>query len=543
MCKIHKIIFGILILICSFFFISAQPSDVFDGDIIVLVRDRDLNQKTLKLEGSSIIELKGGTFQNGVIECDGDLTIIGNGNIARDFPFIRCNGSLSISDVTFTEFKRAGIFIEYSKSTCKKPVITLSNISVDGSGKIERVLRSYMNEKMTEAILNIKNCDFTNITEYVVQFANNCTGSITNSNIYNIGNSDKSHVTGIWLGYQDEFLARNMVIDNNTLENIRAPYNTKDDGREAHGIIVYGNNNRVTRNSVRSIFSKEGLNGDPGMDTEGIYLKGSNNEVAFNSVINATGTGSDGAITVKHNGEGKCSRNNSVHDNVISNTYSCGIVLYTDKSQIYNNTITLGSNSECGVEVFCGKTIIIKDNDISRFETSLVKDGFSGAIIVSKCKNVFVRHNTIHNVPTLLNVIKHEGALHIEDNVMELADGCKFGVNTKYTAGIIFQNCGKGRISMRSNLISGKGVRGSQLVEFIGNASIKSIKLDNNELVFIDSQEQDTFLDYVLRNVPTENVTVSNNKINIRGNYISSEKGKSFKGNVTETSMLKDAPL
>ena len=535
----HKYIFFILVLISFFSTASAKP---YIGEMILVVQDKDLNQQVLKLESGSIIELRGGTLRNGVIECEGDLTIIGNGNTVSDFAFIKCNGNLSVSDVSFNDFRREGVFIEYSAATCKKPTIRMSNVQFDGCHKIDRFLRSYLNQNITEASIQIENCEFTKVTEYVIQFASNCTGRITNSKIYDIGNSNKSHVSGIWLGYQDEFLARGLVIDNNTVENICAPYNTKDDGREAHGIIVYGNNNLVIRNSVKNIYSIEGLNGDPGMDTEGIYLKGSNNEVAFNSVINATGSGSDGAITVKHNGEGKFSKNNSVHDNVISNTYSCGIVLYTDKSYIYNNVITLGSNSECGVEVFCGKTITINDNNVTRSKTSLVKDDFSGAIIVSKCKNVVVRHNTILNVPTLLNVIKHEGTLKIENNVMELAEGCKFGVNTKYTAGIIFQNCGKGRISLRSNTISGKGVRGSQLVEFTGSAHIKSIKLDNNELYFIDSQEQATFLDYVLRNVPTENVTVMNNIINVKGNYISSEKGRSFKRNVMEMSLLKNDP-
>ena len=527
-----------LYCIIVLFPVSASAQQNSENKRIVLTQDKDLEQQTLSLENGCILDLRGGTLRNGTIEC-GDLTIIGNNCVVDDFPLIKCNGNLRITNVVFEGFKRTGVFIEYSAADCKKPIIELNNVRFDGSGKIERVLRSYMNNSIVEATIIINDCLFKNVTEYVVQFASNCTGRITNNEIHDIGNSEKSHVSGVWLGYQDEFLARNMIITNNKIENIQAPYNNIDDGREAHGIIVYGYGNKIKYNYIRNIYSIiDNLQGDPGMDSEGIYVKGDNNEIAYNSLEDATGSGSDGAITVKH--IGGISKNNMVHDNVVSIKYSNGIVLYTDRSSIYANKIELKDKSACGIEVFRGKGISILNNTITGYNIAEEKDKFSGAIVVSECNDIKIKQNTILDVPTLLNIIKNDGTLTIEGNTMELTKDCHFGNNTKYTSGVVFQSSG-GKTIIKGNRILGMGTKGSQLMEFLGESSTSTIKIVKNEFIFKESQLQNTFLTYLVREAPSGKLVVSNNIINLRGNYISSTKGKSFKRNVMDVSNLRNS--
>lgn len=508
---------------------------------IVLHQDKDLNQQVLELKDGCVLELRGGTLKNGTIDCEGDLTIIGNGNTVNNFPFIRCNGNLTISNVAFEGFKKAGVFIEYTAAGYKKPRIELSNVRFNGNGNIERVLRSYLNKNIEVASIFINNCEFSNITEYVVQFACNCTGRITNNKIHDIGNSDKSHVSALWLGFQDEFLARNMHISNNSIENILAPYSHINDGREAHGIIVYGNNNKISNNFVKNIYSQGNNDGDPGMDTEGIYLKGDNNEIVFNTIIDATGSDSDGAITIKH--IGRTSKKNQVHDNVISGKYSNGIVIYTDKSHVFNNHISLSANSECGIYAFSGKTISIYDNNIDGMDDTLNHRGFSGGIIVAMCRDIIIKHNVINNVPVLFNCIQNDGTVNVVDNDMEMTSNCLLGNNTKYTSCVVFQGENRGKVVINGNKISGKGIRGSQVIEFFDGSTIKGVQLNNNEIAFSDSPQQETLLTYVIRKAPTKKIIVTDNRINLRGNYISSSKCKTFERNLMGMSILKDTDL
>lgn len=539
--KVGKLVLQLLLLLVAIpNSLAARHQVEYAGRRIVITQDKDLKQQTITLDDGCVLELRGGTLKNGFIVCR-DLTILGNGNTVMDFPFIKCDGNLTIRDVKFGGFMNAGVFIEYSGAMSKKPAIQISNVIFDGSGKVERFLRSYLNSNIVEASILMDGCTFTNITEYVVQFASNCTGSITNCRVNNIGNTDKSHVTCFWLGYQADFAARRFVIHNNTIDNIKASYNKVDDGREAHGIIVYGNNNKIVSNHIKNIYSENGEKGDPGMDTEGIYLKGSYNEIAYNTIIDATGSGSDGAITVKHIADDIISKRNLVHDNIISNSYSNGIVLYTDKSRIYNNQIDLGHKSECGIETFCGKSITIAGNVIVG-KNGLGNEGFSGSIVVSKCKDVIIRANNISNVPTLVNSINNRGFLKVVENVMQLTDNRNFGNNTKYTAGIYIQG-GEGSIIIKGNTISGKGIRGSQLIEFTKDSKVNNVRLISNEVELEDSPKQQTFLMYVIRETPTSNVTVHENSLNIKGNYISSNKGKSFRKNSMSKSKLVETPL
>ena len=535
-------IFFIVFLLAELFSpIVAKPINEYKDNRIVIYDNEDLNQQTLKLKNGCVLELRGGTLQNGTIDCEGDITIMGNGNTVNDFPLIKSNGNITISNVVFVGFKRPGVFIEYSTAHCKKPTIELNNVHFDGNGKIERVLRSYKNKNIVEATIIMDNCIFTNVSEYIVQFASNCTGRITNNIIHDIGNSDKSHVSALWLGLQDEFLARNMYICNNSIENILAPYSQINDGREAHGIIVYGNKNKILNNCIKNIYSNSNNNGDPGMDTEGIYLKGDNNEIAFNTIIDATGSDSDGAITIKH--IGRISKKNQVHDNVISGKYSNGIVIYTDKSHVFNNQISLSANSECGICAFSGKDISIYDNKIDGLDDILNHRGFSGGIIVAKCKDIIIKHNVINNVPVLFNCIQNDGTVNVVDNDMEMTSNCLLGNNTKYTSCVVFQGENRGKVVINGNKISGKGIRGSQVIEFFDGSTIKGVQLNNNEIAFSDSPQQETLLTYVIRKAPTKNIIVTDNRINLRGNYISSSKCKTFERNVMGMSILKDTDL
>ena len=513
----------------------------YEGKSIIMTSDVDLSHGSITLEKGSVIDLRGGSFRNGTIVCE-DLTIIGNGNTVSDFPFIRSNGNIYISDIVFTGFKTPGVFIEYSTSDCKRPRIKITDVSFDGSCVIERFLRSYMNKDIIEAVIQIDNSSFTNISEFVVQFTSNCTGSITNSKFQKIGNSNRSHVSALWLGYQDIYQANGMTISGNVIEDILAPYNNVDDAREAHGIIVYGNKNTIKNNTIRNIYSNVGVFGDPGMDSEGIYLKGSNNEISYNEIINATGCGSDGAITVKHIDNALSSRKNTIHHNHISDKFSVGIVVYTNKSKVFNNIIELGEQSECGIETYCGNNIKIYNNTISGTVAGQNIKTFSGGIVVSKCKEVSIYNNTISNVPTLLNILNNTGELKVRDNVMEIEDNCVFGTNSKYTAGIVFQG-DFDNIDISCNKFFGKGTRGSQVIEFLGCEKLKGMKFCDNEIQFADSPVQETYIKYLIREAPTTNITVSDNKISMRGSYISSTKGKSFKKNIMEKSNLKDSPF
>ena len=168
---------------------------------------------------------------------------------------------------------------------------------------------------------------------------------------------------------------------------------------------------------------------------------------------------------------------------------------------------------------------------------------FSGGIIVEKSKDVIIRYNVINNVPVLFNCLQNNGMVSVVNNDMEMTSDCLLGNNTKYTSCIVFQGENKGKVIINGNKISGKGIRGSQLIEFFDGSTIKGVQLKNNEITFSDSPQQETLLTYVIRKAPTKNIIVTDNRINIRGNYISSSKCKTFERNRMGMSILKDTDL
>ncbi len=185
----------------------------------------------------------------------------------------------------------------------------------------------------------------------------------------------------------------------------------------------------------------------------------------------------------------------------------------------------------------------IDDNQITCKEENFNQDLFSGGIIVAKCKDIIIKHNVIINVPVLLNCISNGGNVSVVENEMEMTANSLLGNNTKYTSCIVFQGENRGDVFFKENKISGKGIRGSQIIEFFDGSTIKGVQLKNNEIAFSDSPQQETFLTYVIRKAPTRNIIVTDNRINLRGNYISSSKCKTFERNRMGMSILKDADL
>lgn len=426
------------------------------------------------------------------------ISIAGNHSVKSCCVF-RVNGDVKLKDVTFSDFESyRELFIDLRDMT--RPVnINIENVRFDGNWNISRFIYCPYQKFSSESNIQITNSTFSKVRNYVVQFRPACTGRITNNVIEDIGTTEFSNVVAFHLGDSDDETGRMnamaFVIADNKFKDFKVPYNTKDDGREAHAILIYGHDNTVKGNRVVNFYSPQTGTSDTGQDSEGIYLKGGGNVVEDNYLEECIGTGPDGAITIK-----TFYGNNVIQRNIIKHKYGIGIQCYTPNSTIENNRIYSELQAEIGLVMLgnSGSTIV---NNV--FSSTGAKE-YHAAITLQKCVGVTIRNNQFVNTSGVLTTYGCKDEIAFENNTVELNDMI-YGSNTYYTAPFVIHD-DMAEFVVKNNTIMAKGVRSSQLIEapegFKG-----AVRFNDNTLHMTDSKEVQSVITYLVRNVKTLTAT------------------------------------
>ena len=255
------------------------------------------------------------------------------------------------------------------------------------SGKKPIVLGRYsLSSDATLTDVHISNCDFLGVTVndevlgiYLYEGIKNNI-YITNNNFYDfVSTNDYKGGSAIYIGSNgSRDVTDHIYIKDNYIEHIVGGNKSSDGNNypETHGILVYGEDIEVIRNTVKDLNS--------GQDHEAIYLKASNSRVSDN-FIKDCGSGSGGSdLSVKGGREN--------HDNIVSGNKIIGDrpgrATLINGNVLFKNNYIKKTNGFNGADVYYasnGSGTIVRDNYIE------IKE--SKAIVVRETSNASITGN------------------------------------------------------------------------------------------------------------------------------------------------------
>ena len=484
-------------------------SGTFLNDVIpvswLCVYDRTLLSKQISsifnLNRHCVVKLDKDITMDGTLKIVEYIALSGKKRISNSCRY-KVSGDVLLHGVSFDGFESyRELFLDLREIT-DAVTIDISGICFDGCWNTSRFLYCPYKKIEEPSTINITSSYFSQVKNYVIQFRPLCKGNIRGNRFENIGTDEFSNVIGLNLGDssddEDRLSAKGFEISSNIFKDFKVPYNDKDDGREAHAILIYGYNNTIRGNHVINFYSSQMPNGDPGRDCEGIYLKGGNNSIEDNYLDNCVGTTSDGAITAKSNRE-----NNRIVGNTIRHKFGIGIQCYTSNSIIEDNRLFSEQNAEAGIAMARNSGSTIRNNE---FYAGGGKE-FHSAIALVNCEGISIIGNHFNNTSCILTTYKSRGKITFDGNEINLNE-LIYGTNTYHSSPFEFHD-DTAEYLMNKNFFTMKGVRTSQLVEapegFKGRVILK-----DNELHIEDSGDVQSSITYLVRNV--KSLTAEQNK-------------------------------
>lgn len=430
------------------------------------------------------------------------VKISGKGKITNSISF-RVLGNVSLENVCISGFDHdRELFIDFRD--IKGAVnVTIKNISFDGNNRISRFLYCQYKSFPNVSSINISGSTFRCISNYVVHFQSPCTGSIQNNNIESIGTNKLSNVIALHLGdsdhSSDRLNAKCFNITNNIFKNFLVPYSDVHNGREAHAILIYGNNNIIKTNRVENFHTEEPENNNTGLDGEGIYLKGGGNVIEDNYLEDCIGASPDGAITVKMTKSTK----NVIKNNVIKHKYGIGIQCYTPHSIIERNKIYSKDSAETCIGMLNNSNTVLKENE-------LFSDGskvFHAGIVLRLCDNITIEKNYFSNTSGILTAYQCTGTIVFNKNSIDIKDK-DYGKNTYFSAPFYFSS-DAASFYLKKNVINIDNLKSSQLIEapvgFKGG-----LVIDSNIISISNKKKSIPAFTYLIRNI--ERYTIKRNR-------------------------------
>lgn len=312
---------------------------------------------------------------------DQPLTIIGagkNATILTRSGALTVSAGLTVKSLKFLGPGGAPICLVPAKGQTVDPLIIQDCAFERLSGAIRT------KKRIQGAVTNvdISRCDFLNMNGSGVLVIGIFSGLISNVKI--TGNTFKDIVSSrkgcsaIVIGSNaTRATTKNALIANNTIDKIHGPTRVvKGAGPEVHGILAYGTNLRILKNTVRDL--------NAGRDHEAIYMKARDSVIADNVVENC-GSGGGGADICSKGG--KLSEGNVISGNKITGDLPGRCILAVGGSVIKNNYIKK-TNGFNGIDVYAyGKPVEITGNHVE------TKSG--SAIRLDHGKNAVITDNVI----------------------------------------------------------------------------------------------------------------------------------------------------
>ena len=408
---------------------------------------------------NSILYLDKDITMDGTNKTVNILKIEGNGyTIYNSCSYKITSNYVELNNIKFKEYTNKNTFLTFY-TDYTEAYLTLNKIEFDGNNNCNRFFNWLDTVKKLHLNININNCVFCNITSVVIRHCGTGQGFIQNNKFYSIGTLDDTNNTiqmCISLGtqYKVTNLVNNVIINNNTFNDIKTVFTDKNDGKETHAIIIYGYNCIIENNLIKNIYSSR-EDKDPGAESEGIYVKGSNNKIINNMLIDASGgTQSDGAITLKgadiQDYYGKHYNIISGNSIIFNNNYGSGITSYGTNTNIINNTIKLGGSKDFAINFLIAEDSLIEGNIIST-SPDIIKgstETVNGAFAITNSKNLIFRNNRLEVVTLCAAYSNDESPIIFENNYILVANNA-YGATSKYntffqtlshTPNVVFNN-------------------------------------------------------------------------------------------------------
>lgn len=412
----------------------------------------------------------------------------------------RVNGTIIvIKNINIKEYNNNNGFISISDYSKKNIKIEMDNLIFDGNNNCIRFYNHINSTDDTITKAKITNCIFKNILEVCFYITGEINDSFIDNNIFDgIGDisQKRKRSMGILMGRHYSFVkeANNNIISNNKFYNIKACYSDVNDAKETHAILIYGNNNNVVYNYVGEI-KGNGEDNDPGAETEGIYLKGSGNNVSYNRLINAVGSLSDGAITIKHFKESTdISKNNIIANNFIIANHSAGIVNYTYNTIIKDNNLILINDARNGINISVAKNVKIVNNIIDSSVSA--PNTFNGFFVAIESYNNVYSDNKSTGEGVNYNLLQCD-YIYIYNNTYNLTAKIDGGI-LRYTSIIKFQKSTK-NVFIKDSVFNIGSIRCTALIDSEKMAIVKILNSYFN--IFKDeSLPQESYIKGLFRN-------------------------------------------
>ena len=221
--------------------------------------------------------------------------------------------------------------------------VTLRDIDADGGRYCSYFMKQHLPDGvvMLQTDNRVHNCKFSHFMRGAILTCGG-TGNVTNCIFENLGydTTDRLfNVIALRLGMPGKTgntEACGYQVYSNIFSHIVSAYNNKNDGRELHGILAYGNDITISNNTFEHLSTSFSSFEDSGGDAEMIYIKGSSNIITNNIIKDAAGASSNGAITLKVAG----TKNNVVSGNVMSMSkgWGCFVFLSGINQEVSSNT-------------------------------------------------------------------------------------------------------------------------------------------------------------------------------------------------------------
>ena len=432
------------------------------------------------------------------------VTILGDGrHKIKNSCLFSMLGNVTLKDCHICIQSSAVHFFNFDNCAQKNITIEVENCSFDASHNIDRLFHSGLYQKRKGDYIKINNSSFSGFNHFIIDFKNSCSGEFCGNRVSDCGTSKYDHVVMLWLGDgEHNSYVEKWIIKNNHFGRMKAPYSELDDSREAHAVLIYGDNNTIENNTIQEFVSADSERIRPGKDAEGIYIKGSHNRIVNNSLLNCIGSSPDGAITIK-----LPANDNVIYSNSILHDEGVGIQCYSDNSIISNNVVESSGNAEAAISVFVSSGILINKNDISA--NSITKK-YKAAIEVLKSKGIEIQENEFKGSPSLITVSSCSGDILLTKNRATIK-GFSYGNNTYYNAPIVVQG-GSYNSRIDDNQIDFSDCRASQIVYCDPNHT-GEVSFCNNKVRI----NRGSVFSYVVRNRPK---SFGNNVFEMEGNEV-----------------------
>jgi len=201
--------------------------------------------------------------------------------------------------------------------------------------------------------VNISNCEFSNLSGGKVVAIGIFQGPvskirITGNSFRNLKSTTKGS-SAVVIG--DLKTTKDVLIAENHMDTIEGPAVAGSAGPEVHGVLAFGTDIRILKNTVRNL--------NAGIDHEAIYMKARDSMIADNVVENC-GSGPGGADICSKGGD--FSENNVYRGNrITSDLPGCGI--FVAGGAVVQDNYVKKTNGWNGIDVYAlGKPVTITGN-------------------------------------------------------------------------------------------------------------------------------------------------------------------------------------